>query len=204
MSFRNLLPSGVKKTFAFFLFSFLITCFIACNNDKVEGEKTSMAAPTTTIQMNCALLDRSQVQVWVDSGWTNPENPSKLMKKILLQFYTADAANTGTNMQLMSFPGKSYTDIYNNGKNYLKIDTTCKPMILTGPTSLSNNYINFEKLGITDAKGNLTEFDFIRLRPVKVYSPYINFEIEIVRLTKEGTEVMAKGGSTDPCPPICP
>ena len=161
MIHQKFLAVGLKKSIIVFLACLFITGFIACKNDKKDGGKTADAAASATFKMNCVRLERSQIQVWVDSGWTNPANPGSLMKKILLQFYTGDASNAGSNMQLMAYPGKTYTSVYTNGLAYLNIDTTCTALTLTGPASLSNNYINFAGLGITKPDGTLKEFDFI-------------------------------------------
>jgi len=205
MRHQNFAPKKLKKIIAVFLACSLITGFVACNGNKKEGDKKSSSETATavTFKMNCVRLERSQIQTWVDSGWTNPANSGTFMTKILLQFYSADGSNANNNMQLMAFPGKTYTNVYSGGKAFLQIDTTCTALTLSGPVSLSNNYIIFSSLGIIKGDGTLNDFDFIRLRPVKNYPPYVNFEIEIVKVAAQGETTMAKGG-TDPCPTICP
>ena len=203
----NFLPKNFKKSITVFLVCMLtVIFFAACKNDKKGNDKKDSPESfgATTFKMNCVKLERSQIQVWVDSGWTNPANSATLTKKILLQFYTADASNAGSNMQLMAYPGKTYTNVYSNGLTYLNIDTTCTALTLTGTASLSNNYINFAGLDITKPDGTLKEFDFIRLRPVKNYPPYINFDIEVVTIPAVGPETTNAAGKTDPCPTICP
>src|SRR5512147_1128895 len=148
MRHQNFLLKGLKKLIQFFLSCLLLTIFNVCKYNKKYESKESSVMAVKSFQMNCVRLERNQVQAWVDSGWTNPANQSALMKKILLQFYSDDASNASTNMQLRSFPGKTYTDIYAGGKNTLKIDTTCTALMLTGPASLSNNYISIADLDI--------------------------------------------------------
>ncbi|MES1197943.1 MAG: hypothetical protein ABUL41_01545 [Chitinophagaceae bacterium] len=200
---QNFLPKGLKKIIPGFLVGLLLTGLIACKDNKKDGGKESTAVAVKSFQMNCVILERSQVQAWVDSGWTNPANQSAIMKKILLQFYSDDASNAATNMQLRSFPGKTYTDIYAGGKNTLKIDTTCTALMLSGPASLSNNYISIADLDILNPDGTLKAFDFIRFRPVKKFPPYINFDVEVVQIVAQ-QETILKSKGTDPCPPICP
>lgn len=174
----------------------IVTLFWVCNagDKKKEGEET---APP--FKMNCVILTRAQVQAWVDSGWTNPANSNRI-KKILLQFYTADAASAGSNMQIVSFPGKSMTQVQGGGKSILAIDTTCVAKTLSGPTAFANNWVDLDALKIIKADGTLETFDFVRFKPSTTYTPYISFTIEIVRT---GVTELLPGNGTWPCPPYC-
>ena len=121
-------------------------------------------------------------------------------KKLLLQFYTADAASAGSNMQLVSYPGKSMTQVQGGGKSILAIDTTCVAKTLSGPTAFANNWVDLDGLKIIKADGTLEVFDFVRFIPNTTYPPYISFDIEIVRA---GVAEAMKGFGTWPCPPYC-
>ena len=92
------------------------------------------------------------------------------------------------------------TQIQGGGKRILAIDTTCVAKTLTGPTAFANNWVDIDALKIIKADGSLDVFDFVRFIPNTAYSPYISFNIEIVR--SGITEVM-KGNGTWPCPPYC-
>lgn len=171
--------------------------------DKEKAGSSLVGQQPITVQMNCVKLTKQQIQVWVDSGWTNPANPGTLIRRILLQFYSADATGLDANMQLMSYPGTSYTNVYVGGKTNLEIDTSCSPMTLTGPVVLANNFVNFKDLKITNADGTLNDFTFIRFKPIKTHPPYLNFEVEVVRVVGAQEQIISTEGS-DPCPPYCP
>ena len=181
-----------------FVFSLAVVTmlFWVCTSGDKKKEGEEGAPP---FKMNCVILSKAQVKAWVDSGWTNPANPNRI-KKLLLQFYSADAASAGNNMQLVSYPGKSMTQVQGGGKTILAIDTTCVAKTLAGPTAFANNWVDLDGLKIIKADGNLEEFDFVRFKPSTVHSPYISFDIEIVRL---GVMEIYKGGGTWPCPPYC-
>ena len=198
----HLLPP--KREFLWLVSPFiglLFTMLLSCQDDEKSSDIQTQSAIAGTFKMNCVILTKPQIQVWVDSGWTNPADP---IKKILLQFYSVNGSSANNNMQLIAYPGKSYLNLYTRGKSILAIDTTCTALNLGGDSVIfANNYIHFSDLDITDSSGQLKVFDFIRLRPIKDYPPHINFAIEVVRLTVQGEEKNAKGG-TDPCPTICP
>ncbi|MBK5273329.1 MAG: hypothetical protein JJE22_20180 [Bacteroidia bacterium] len=202
MTYRNLLPKGVTRFFPLIFFGLLIVSFLSCNSDKKEGDKTSYAnlSPSTNFQMNCVILERSQVQAWVDSGWTKPSYPAGI-KTLSLQFYTSDASAANSNMQLIAYPGQSATDVKRTGEKILKIDTGCVAKILTGPVVFGNNAVNLADLKILKADGTLNDFDFIRFVPASNFPPYVNFSIEVVR---SGVTELLTGILTDPCPPYCP
>ncbi len=191
------------------LFPVLAFILAACNpgEDKKaeESPESSVSAAPASFKMNCVILRKSQIQSWVDRGWTNPGNPDSLIRKILLQFYSANGNEAGNNMQLLATPGKNYLNVYPAGQHILEIDTTCTAMTVTGATIFGNNYADFSMLGITKADGTLKDFDFIRFKPARDWPPFINFKMEIVKLvgTQETITPLAKDG-TDPCPLYCP
>lgn len=154
----------------------------------------------TTFKMNCVTLTKADIQKWVDKGWTKPDNPDRI-KVLLFQFFSQDPSKMYNNMQLIAYPGSSGTNVIMEGKTTLKIDSTCVAKAFTSETIIANNSFNFDSLKITNPDGSLNDFDFIRLRPANDYPPYINFQVEIVRVGV--TETVSSRG-TDPCPPYCP
>jgi hypothetical protein len=131
-----------------------------CQNDDKQKEDKEKASGTgnltgqtvNNMQMSCVKLTKAQIQAWVDSGWTNPGNPSTLISRIMLQFYSGDA-DTDNNMQLISYPATSYTNVYVNGKAILEKDTSCVAMSVTGPVILANNFIGFKSQSGRYAQG---------------------------------------------------
>ena len=180
----------------------------ACNSgneaDKKNADATTVAA--ASFKLNCVILEKKQIQTWVDKGWTDPKKPDSLITKILLQFYSADAADAAANMQLAIFPSKTYTKVYAAGRQDAAIDPTCTALMPVGKAILGNNFLNLKNLNILDASGQLTDFTFIRLRPVqnKAYGDYITFKWEVVRTTGAEAETILNSGETsDPCPTFC-
>jgi hypothetical protein len=192
-----------QKKILFLLSSVLLIVAIfsasSCKN-KGKGEK-SLAA--SNFKMNCVILTKAQVQTWINEDSTHPN----WIKKILLQFYSADASNANSNMQLKAYPGKNMTDAGYYGDAILSIDTTCVALPLTDSTIFANNWINVDSLKIVDTSGHLTDFDFIRLKPSKFFAPLINFNIEIVRNgIVADKDKFSYASGTNPCPPCqyCP
>ena len=180
-----------------FIFSMclVVMLFWVCTSqDKKKGGDDAIGS----FKMNCVILTKAQVQAWVDSGWTKPDNPNKI-KKILLQFYSLNVSDVGNNMQLLAYPGKSITNVYPGGKQTLMRDTICSKTF-SGPAAFGNNSLNIDDLKIINPDGSLNDFDFVRFIPTQQYAEYINFNIEIVRLGK--TEVLSAKTSW-PCPPYC-
>jgi hypothetical protein len=186
------------------LLLFTILLVSSCNNgDKKVSESTQVTeagVASSDFKMNCVILTKAQVQQWVDSGWTKPSNSARI-RTLLFQFYTGDIYTAGSNMQLITYPGQSMTDVKINGKAILGIDTTCVAKTLIGPVIFGNNEINIDDLKILNPDGTLNDFDYIRLVPAQAYPPYVNFTIQIVRLGV--TETLEGGGGTWPCPPYC-
>jgi len=185
-----------------FLFSsvlLVVTIFSVSSCKSKSSDKKLLA--TSNFKMNCVILTKAQIQTWIDKDSANP----KWIKKILLQFYTADASDAGNNMQLKAYPGKNMTDAGYYGDAILSIDTTCVALPLTDSTIFANNWINMDSLKIIDSAGHLTNFDFVRFKPSKFFAPFINFDIEIVR--NGITEFkLSDASGTNPCPPCqyCP
>jgi hypothetical protein len=168
----------------------LLVFFSACKDEKDEHPD----APKPP-KINCVMLSKTQVQAWVDSGWTKPGSQGQI-NDIVLQFM---GTNGGTSLQLLGYPGTSATNVKDNGKVTLAIDTACTTKPFTGDIILGNNILKLEGLNIFNKEGGLTNFDFIRFTPEQQYPPYINFKVEIV--TKGQTETGGEG--TKPCPVWC-
>ena len=199
---------GNRPTMALALFC-IVPVFLllfSCNQEDKKGpDKQLELTATTGLKMNCVVLTRVQVQKWVARGWTDPTKPDSLIKKILLQFYTADAANGNNNMQLVTYPAKNYTTVYPQGEEVARIDSTCVAIQLTGKTTLGNNYISLKRLGILNPNGTLKEFSFIRFRPVQDrphFDNYVTFTVEVVQVAGD-TETIMYSTETDPCPHYC-
>jgi hypothetical protein len=178
-------PRTLVRVLVFLLLPSLL--FLSSCKDKKE------------FKINCVLLTKAQIQTWVDSGWTKPADANRI-KSLLLQFYSGDASSANSNMQLITYPGKSMNDVKVNGQKILGIDTTCVAKKLTGKVVFANNMVGLSNLKIFNPDGTLNDFDYIRFIPEQKFPPYINFAIEIVR--KEGVEVVKDYGSW-PCPPYC-
>lgn len=180
--------------FIFSLCLVVLLFWVCTSQDKKKADPES----GLSFKMNCVILSKAQVQAWVDSGWTKPDNPNKI-KKILLQFYTSNLSELGSNMHLLAYPGKSIVNVYPGGKQILSRDTICTKTF-AGPSALANNYVNIDDLKIINADGSLAVFDFVRFIPAQQYPEYINFDIEIVR---EGKIEVMSGKTSWPCPPYC-
>jgi hypothetical protein len=181
--------------------------FTSCNSgDKKKEEPANVTKQTVDgaqgFQMNCVMLSRAQVQAWVDSGWTKPGSDNQI-KDIMLQFYSADASQLGSNLQMMGYPAMAPDNVKRGGMVILDVDKNCSVKGFTGPVVFGNNEAIISNLNILNADGSLKEFDYIRFTPQQVekFSPYITFNIDVMK----GGEVMAGGGSggTIPCPPMC-
>jgi len=147
-------------------------------------------------------LDRSQLQVWVDNGWTKPGSPDAI-SNILLQFYTSEAANAYSNMQLMAYPRKANGFVYVDGKTILSIDTSVEGFLLSGPAVLANNQISMASLDILNEDGTLNSFEYILFTPERYPKDpeYVNYAVEVVRTEQRAGAVEME---TNPCPPYCP
>ncbi len=179
----------------------LMTLFLISCADDTKAPLSGEAPEKKEFKMNCVKLTRSQMQAWVDSGWTRPGAAGKI-NTLLLQFYSADASGIASNMQLTSYPGSSSTDFKTSGNALLAIDTACKPKTFSGKVILANNQISFESLNVFNEDGSLKEFDFIRFTPQSFsqISEYITFNAEVI---KAGVTESNLGGPTRPCPPVC-
>jgi hypothetical protein len=141
----------------------------------------------------------------VNNGWTNPTYPDTVIKNILLQFYTANVSNVKENLQLVAYPGRSYSKVYGAGKTILKIDTACTPVYLSDTVIFANNFVDLDELEILNPNGTLKSFSFIRFIPHHAGNSYVTFTIQVVRVVG-GTEQILKTlpPPPDPCPPYCP
>ncbi|MEQ1675406.1 MAG: hypothetical protein ABL876_01820 [Chitinophagaceae bacterium] len=174
-----------------------VVFFNACK----DGGTPSGGGAPRVFKLNCVTLSRAQVQAWVDSGWTNPNNPDRITK-LLFQFYSQNGTMANSNMQLVVYPGKTLDDVHITGKALLSIDTTCASYSLSGTAIFSNNEFSLEKLGILNPDGTLNDFDYIRFTPEQYPKnpDYLNYKIEVVR---KGTPTEVEGDGTWPCPPYC-
>lgn len=174
--------------------------FISCNDDTKVADGQG-APEKKEFSMNCITLTKAQLQVWVDSGWTKPENPGRI-KTLLLQFYSADAGSMNTNMQLTAYPGTSATDVKISGNTLLATDSTCKPVKFSGRVILANNLAELDSLKVFNADGTLKDFDFVRFTPQTFgqNSSYITFNAAVI---KSGVAESDINGPTRPCPPYC-
>lgn len=169
----------------------------ACKDDEPDGG----GAPNgKEFKMNCVMLTHDQVKTWVDSGWTKP-GPGAI-NDILLQFYSANAAASNTNMQLIAYPGESITKVKLGGEQLLAIDTTCKAVPFSGKIVLANNEASIDKMDILNEDGSLKEFDYIRFTPKTfgMNKEYITFKMEVIT---KGEPRAVEGSGTRPCPPYC-
>lgn len=190
--------SGLRRAaLAVFAFSLIL---VSCTEQSSQSESAT-GPEKKTLSLNCVTLSRQQMQVWVDSGWTRPDNPGRI-RTLLLQFYSADAANLNKNLQLIAYPGMSVTDVKLNGNTLLAVDSSCKAGSFSGKIILANNEANLDSLGVFNTDGSLKEFEYIRFTPGNFgrNPEYISWNYKIV--TKGGLED-ASGGSTKPCPPYC-
>ena len=176
---------------------FLLVASIAC-----KDKKQTAADTLNDFQMNCVRLTSQQVQVWVDSGWTKPENADRI-RALLFQFYSESGAQAAENMQLTVYPGKNWSNVKAEGRANLSIDTTCVALKPSGKTIFANNVVDIRALNILKPDGTLKDFDFIRFRPVQKGDEYIVFEVEVVKVIEEKETYLFKG-DTYPCPPHCP
>lgn len=197
------LPNSGRSNFvlpAIAALFFMTILFSSCADDP-KAPLANDAPEKKEFKMNCVKLTRTQMQAWVDSGWTRPGTAGKI-NTLLLQFYSVDAAGIASNMQLTSYPGSSATDFKISGNALLAIDTACKAKTFSGKIILANNQISFDALKVFNADGTLKEFDFIRFTPqhFSQISEYITFNAEVI---KEGVTESDLGGPTKPCPPAC-
>lgn len=204
-----MLHANHKLTITAMTFSLVVASlfFLAsCKSDeKKSSPEDTLAAPN--FKLNCVILKKEQMQAWVDSGWTNPKTPDKLISKILLQFYSASAGNAGSNMQLATYPARTYTAVYAKGRADAMIDTTCTALVPTGKAIFGNSFLNLKYLKVIDSLGQLTDFTYIRLRPIQdraSYGDYITFKWEVVRIGPGATStILNEGETSDPCPTFC-
>src|ERR1700676_3119058 len=193
---QSLFRKGFLSLLIQLLAVFIIVAVSSCKNTGKKSGPSITSSDSLGFRMNCVRLTKAQIQAWVDSGWTNPSNSNRI-KRLLLQFYSASAENATQNMQLITYPGKSFLDVYMSGKDYLAIDTSCVPKTLSGPVVVANNSLEFDSLKITNPNGTLKDFSFIRLKPAEQFPPYINFQIEVVRIVGTG-EIVTEMKGTDP------
>jgi hypothetical protein len=211
---NHLNPQSMKKTrtartsllaiLAAFLILPLLLFITSCgNNGDNKGAKSyGGGSPTaaTDLRINCVILSRAQVQSWVDSGWTKPG--SGAIKEILFQFYSANAAASSSNMQLIAYPGETNTNVKITGEQLLAIDTSCESKAFTGKVILANNEVQIDSLKILNPDGTLNDFDYIRFIPTQfsMNPEYVSFKIE--KVVKGAVEAKESSG-TNPCPPFC-
>jgi len=197
------LPNSGRSAYAlpFIALLLLVTILYSSCADDSKAPLAADAPEKKEFKMNCVRLNRSQMQAWVDSGWTRPGAAGKI-NTLLLQFYSADAAGIASNMQLTSYPGSSVTDFKTSGNALLAIDTSCKAKTFSGKVILANNQISFDALEVFNADGTLKEFDYIRFTPQSFsqMSEYITFNAEVII---SGAVESDLGGPTRPCPPVC-
>jgi len=191
---RMLLP-------AIALFLTLTILLISCSDDKKEA--VGQGEPSKKeFSMSPVTLTRAQLQAWVDSGWTKPDNPGRI-KTLLLQFYSADAGSMNANMQLTAYPGTTATDVKISGNTLLAADSSSKPVKFSGRVILANNLADLDSLKVFNADGTLKEFDFVRFTP-QTFSrntAYVTFNADVVK--KGGELETGVSGPTRPCPPFC-
>ena len=194
-------PSSTGQSFLFIALlalSIVTTLFISSCKDHKNG---GPAPETKEFKMNCVMLSRAQVQSWVDSGWTKAGNEG-VIKEILLQFYSPDAAESSTNMQLIAFPGETALMVKKNGRQLLAVDTSCRAVSFTGSLVLANIQVMIDKLGILNEDGTLKEFDFIRFTPTRFSrnEEYLSFKAETI---VKGAPQHPEPVQLPPCPPYC-
>lgn len=190
-----------------FITVFTTILFTSCNEQSKSGsgsQTQKAAAPGTESKdytMNCLMLTRAQIQTWVDSGWTR----SGVIKQIIFQFYSPDAGNMNSNMQLIAYPAESASIVKKGGEQLLATDTTCQAVTFTGNVILANNEVSIDKLGILNPDGTLSDFDYIRLvpEPFGKDSQYISFKAEKVKNGAVQPMQGDEGVDTRPCPPWC-
>jgi hypothetical protein len=208
--FNHLKSTVMEKTKSHLLFSgfkFAISLLLLCSllwvcssGDRRKGDPE--VPSVNQLKLNCVILTKSQIQHWVDRGWTNPADP---IKKILLQFASTDAANADS-LRIAALPAKSYLSVYVEGREFAAVDTICKQLIPADTAYFANTYIHINKLKILDSAGYLKDFSFIRLIPVTnraKYGNYIVFNIEVVKVIDKKETILA-AYTSDPCPHYCP
>ena len=177
------------------LFSALLFLAACKNGDAPDDEDKP-----SEFKINCLMLSKAQVQVWVDSGWTKPDDQGRI-KDLVFQFYSTKASAVNKNLQLLCYPGESYTNVKDNGRTILAVDTSCKGKTYAGEVIIGNNVLSLDKLNIFNPDGTLKRFDFIRFTPEELYRPYINFKVEVIIDGKP--DVGGGDNGTLPCPTHC-
>jgi hypothetical protein len=176
----------------FFVACLTISCKDGNKTDALTHQERS-ASNDSTFKMNCLLLRKSQVQQWVDSGWT--QSGSQKIQSLLIQF-SFNSPNLNNGMKLTCFPGKSWFDVKLTGKTMMEIDTACINLPLT-EALFGNNTLDLGSLNIIDsATGMLGNFEFIRFKPKMNSQGFLVFDAEVVN---QGMTVLGK--QTNPCPP---
>ena len=188
---------SISHRFSAFLLLLGILVLTSC-----KGQPKDNTDLTREFKMNCVIMNKSQFQAWVDSGWTKPSDPGKI-RTVLFQFYSPEGAEASQNMTLLAYPGNTWSNVIVNGRTDLTIDTACVPLKLAGKTVLANNVVNIKTLNILNEDGTLTDFDFIRFRPVKVHGEYVSFAFEVIKMV-DNRETYLEKDDTNPCPPYCP
>lgn len=178
------------------LFAFSIIIITSCEDHKPMGGGTP---GSDDFKMNCVILTSKQVQAWVDSGWTKPDDPGRI-KDLILQFYSPKGGSINSNLQMIGYPGQSPIDVKGRAKITLDIDTSCSTKSFTGAVAFANNEVLLDSLKIFDKEGKIIPFDYIRFTPTQRFPPYINFTTEVVR---NGKVEATSGGGSLPCPPYC-
>ncbi|MEN9548493.1 MAG: hypothetical protein RIR12_1084 [Bacteroidota bacterium] len=181
-----------KISSAIYLCAVLLSASVFFNSCNDHKEPDAVKTPN----INCVIINRAQIQNWVDSGWTKPGSKGKI-KEVVLQFSSSAGGNT---YQLIGYPGDGPASVHSTGKISLQSDTACTAKSYSKEIVLGNNILRFDNLNIINASdGSLNKFDYIRLTPEQEYPPYINFKVEVVA---QG-QASRSGGSTLPCPTFC-
>lgn len=193
-------PSSAGRSYLLNVLLALSTVTALFFSSCADHKNGTPAPETNEFRMNCVMLSRAQVQSWVDSGWT--KSGTGAIKEILLQFYSASAADAATNMQLIAYPGESALLVKKNGSQLLTIDTSCKAVSFSGNIILANIQVELSKLGILNEDGTLKEFDHIRFTPVKFSKneSYISFNADVM---VKGAPQQPAPVQLPPCPPWC-
>jgi hypothetical protein len=173
--------------------------FTACKDKDNNGEGDPPRSQE--FKANCVTLTYQQIKAWADSGWLKPGSPDRT-NILVLQFFSRNATNAESNLQLIGYPGNSPINVKQSGEVRLNIDTTCKTEPLKGEVIFSNNITNLDKLNIFEKDGSLRKFDLLRFTPVQdpKMAPYVTYKIEVII---EGRVDEQSGGDTWPCPPKC-
>lgn len=164
----------------------------------------SNASEISDFRLPSVRLDKPQLQVWVDNGWTKPGTPGAITD-ILLQFYTADPVAAYSNMQLIAYPRQANGSVYVDGKVILAIDTSVEGLLLVGPAIFGNNQITLASLEILNEDGTLNDFEYLMFTPERYTKDpeYINYIVVVVKPEQNKQMAAVESSPTWPCPPYC-